>query len=150
MLWSHLVGLETHRAIFALQWIKSQHEATRCAHICHLTCNLLDLQTNTSLSIHTQWHTVTHTNIHTRAPLLTHKHPARELSQTNTRWLFCSWAGRPVGAAGGQRRREWGREGVQAWPTGGPLGQKDYQSAPCSTSPFRPSEVTFTGAEAGN
>lgn len=37
-----------------------------------------------------------------------------KVSQTNTRWLFCSWMGRPGSIAGGQwrRRRRWGVGGA--------------------------------------
>lgn len=60
----------------------------------------------------------THTLIQTfmQTSLLTHTytfHPACELSQTNTRWLFCSWTGWPVSTAegghkgGGVREWEW-------------------------------------------
>lgn len=70
-----------------------------------------------------------------------------KVSQTNTRWLFCSWMGRPGSVAGGQwRRRGWGggsRSGsgsgsaplrAPAWPRGLPV------CAPLHASPPPPSQ----------
>lgn len=80
-----------------------------------------------------------------------------KVSQTNTRWLLCSWMGRPGSAAGGQRkggggggggggRARKGSRGCREWectaegppllchtPSQPLLGQEDYQSAPCCT-----------------
>lgn len=89
-----------------------------------------------------------HTLIQTfmQTSLLTHTytfHPACELSQTNTRWLFCSWTGWPVSTAEGGHKGggEWEWKSACWRP---PLGQEDYQPVPCFSSPFSTSWVTFT------
>lgn len=72
-------------------------------------------------------HTRKDTRMHIQHNTTRYILPACELSQTNTRWLFCSWMGRPVSAAGGQGRgggsgsgsRHAG--GAPTWPRGLPV-----------------------------
>lgn len=83
----------------------------------------------------------THTLIQTfmQTSLLTHTytfHPACELSQTNTRWLFCSWTGWPVSTAEGGTEEGAGGSGSGSRPAGGPHLAKRITSLCLASHPL--------------